>query len=145
MGRSLLVQRWIFVSHSNSCPGGESVEQMEKRVDSVIAKVRRWHQEYLEDSTSDKPDVMIFAHGHFGRVLITRWLGFPLADGRLFAIETNQLTQLDREVFQSWNCIGMCVAVAYHVCRLKKSKVSVLGYGHNGAERAVLDVLNVRF
>jgi len=89
MGGPLLVQRWICVSHSNRCPGGESVEEMQRRVDSVIAKVRRWHQEYLEDSTSDKPDVMIFAHGHFGRVLVTRWLEFPLADGRLCANESN--------------------------------------------------------
>ncbi|KAK2461657.1 hypothetical protein APHAL10511_006120 [Amanita phalloides] len=78
----------------DGCPGGESVEAMEKRVDSVIAKVRGWHQEYLENSTLDKPDVLIFAHGHFGRVLVTRWLGYPLADGRRFTLGTASISVL---------------------------------------------------
>ncbi|KAF8349767.1 histidine phosphatase superfamily [Amanita rubescens] len=79
---------------NDGCPGGESVEQMQQRVDSVIAKVCKWHQEYLEDSTSDKPDVIIFAHGHFGRVLITRWLGFPLAEGKHFNLGTASVSVL---------------------------------------------------
>lgn len=107
------------------------------------AQVRKWHQEYLQDSTSDKPDVMIFAHGHFGRVLIARWLGYPLAHGRSSANERTRLTPLGREAFQSWNCIGMCAAVIT-ADWLNETKVSVLGYRRDVGE-TVLDVLNVQF
>lgn len=62
-------------------PGGESVEELQSRVDSVIEKVRAYHRQYYEEGTVSR-DVMIVAHGHFGRVLTARWVGFPAAYGR---------------------------------------------------------------
>ncbi|KIL71798.1 hypothetical protein M378DRAFT_155407 [Amanita muscaria Koide BX008] len=79
---------------TDGCPGGESVEEMQARVDGVIAKVHQWHREYLEDNSSNKPDVMVVAHGHFSRVLVARWLGYPLPNGKHFNIGTASITVL---------------------------------------------------
>jgi broad specificity phosphatase PhoE len=61
--------------------GGESVEDIEFRVDSIIAKVRAYHKKYFEEGTASR-DVMIVAHGHFGRILTARWVGFPASYGK---------------------------------------------------------------
>jgi len=68
---------------------------MEARVDVVVAKVRfpyafKWmfnvlqvreyHRQYKEEERNTR-DVMIVAHGHFSRVLISRWINFPLRLG----------------------------------------------------------------
>ena len=91
----------IFLNYNepHRCPGGESVEDMQIRVDTVIAKVdlflkyqryitvmvhvqvRETHRKYLEDGVGAR-DVVIVAHGHFNRVFISRWVGFPLALGK---------------------------------------------------------------
>ena len=85
------------VDHPSSCPGGESVEDMQCRVDTVIAKacprrcvpqllilivqqVQQHHKNYLEEGVGSR-DVVIVAHGHFNRVFISRWVEFPLALG----------------------------------------------------------------
>ncbi|KAH0590885.1 hypothetical protein H2248_001001 [Termitomyces sp. 'cryptogamus'] len=65
---------------ADGCPGGESVAEMEARVDTVISKVREYHRQYKEEGLNTR-DVMIVAHGHFSRVLISRWINFPLALG----------------------------------------------------------------
>jgi broad specificity phosphatase PhoE len=61
--------------------GGESIEEIQSRVDGVIEKIRAYHKEYLEEGTVSR-DVMIVAHGHFGRILTARWVGFPAAYGK---------------------------------------------------------------
>ncbi|KAI0697127.1 phosphoglycerate mutase-like protein [Cytidiella melzeri] len=71
---------------NDGCPGGESTEEMRTRVDSVIAKVKEHHREYLEKGTVSR-DVVIVAHGHFNRVFIARWIKFPLALGTHFNVE----------------------------------------------------------
>ena len=82
-----------------SCPNGESVTEMEHRVDGVIervissqhvsqyveltslyAQVREHHKKYLAGEC-DHRDVLVVAHGHFNRVLISRWIRFPLSIG----------------------------------------------------------------
>jgi len=68
------------------CPGGESPEDMTKRVDGVIARVQEIHRQYFEEGIGRR-DVMIFSHGHFGRVLISRWVQFPLSLGTHFNVE----------------------------------------------------------
>ncbi|KAF9462105.1 histidine phosphatase superfamily [Collybia nuda] len=70
----------------DGCPGGESVVEMESRVDTVIAKVREYHRQYKEEGLNTR-DVMIVAHGHFSRVLISRWVNFPLHLGTHFNVE----------------------------------------------------------
>ncbi|KAK7064337.1 phosphoglycerate mutase-like protein, partial [Favolaschia claudopus] len=70
----------------DGCPGGESVQAMQDRVDSLIAKVREYHRQYQEEGLHTR-DVAIVAHGHFSRVLIARWINFPLALGTHFNVE----------------------------------------------------------
>ncbi|KAF7306796.1 hypothetical protein MIND_00471300 [Mycena indigotica] len=64
----------------DGCPGGESVEQMQARVDKIVGKVREYHRQYKEEGLNTR-DVVIVAHGHFSRVLIARWLDMPLEFG----------------------------------------------------------------
>ncbi|KLO17076.1 phosphoglycerate mutase-like protein [Schizopora paradoxa] len=68
------------------CPGGESSDEMTRRVDKVIEAVQEIHRKYLEDGIGRR-DVMIIAHGHFSRVLISRWVQFPLCLGTHFNVE----------------------------------------------------------
>jgi len=70
----------------DGCPGGESVEEMTERVDKVIAKVHEIHRLYFEEGKG-KRDVILVAHGHFNRVLISRWIEFKLCLGTHFNVE----------------------------------------------------------
>jgi len=70
----------------DGCPGGESVEAMTNRVDGVIKMVRDYHRQYIEGTRHDR-DVVIVAHGHFNRVLISRWINFSLCLGTHFNVE----------------------------------------------------------
>lgn len=54
---------------------------MTKRVDRVIEKVQELHRQYFEEGIG-KRDIMIVAHGHFSRVLISRWVQFPMSLGK---------------------------------------------------------------
>ncbi|KAG9222669.1 hypothetical protein CCMSSC00406_0004583 [Pleurotus cornucopiae] len=65
---------------------GEGVEEMQARVDGVIANVREYHRQYHEEGLNTR-DVVIVAHGHFNRVLISRWINFPLCLGTHFNVE----------------------------------------------------------
>jgi len=87
MGR---LERWVGTNASSKFreahsvksryAGGESVENLQARVDGVVGQIRAYHKKYYEEGTVSR-DVMIVAHGHFGRVLTARWVGFPLAYG----------------------------------------------------------------
>jgi probable phosphoglycerate mutase len=78
--------------------GGETVEQVGKRVDGALERVRP----YLNEG-----DVVLVAHGHVLRVLTARWLGLPPKDGRLFKLSTGTLSALGTEhgepVISFWN------------------------------------------
>ncbi|KIM47879.1 hypothetical protein M413DRAFT_439557 [Hebeloma cylindrosporum] len=78
---------------NDGCPGGESVEEMQARVDEVIKKVREYHRQYKEDGLNTR-DVLIVAHGHFNRVLISRWITFPLCLGTHFNVEPGSVAVL---------------------------------------------------
>ncbi|PPQ67064.1 hypothetical protein CVT25_005665 [Psilocybe cyanescens] len=78
---------------NDGCPGGESVEEMQARVDRVIKKVREYHREYKEEGKHTR-DVLIVAHGHFSRVLISRWINFPLCLGTHFNVEPGSVSIL---------------------------------------------------
>jgi probable phosphoglycerate mutase len=81
---------------SDGVRDGETVVEVGRRVDRVVARVRR-----------AKGDVLCFAHGHVLRVLAARWLGLAPADGRLFALSTATVSVLgwEREtpVILRWN------------------------------------------
>jgi len=70
----------------DGCPGGESVQEMEARVDAVIEKVQAKHKAWLEEGKGCR-DVVIVAHGHFNRVFIARWIKFDLCLGTHFNVE----------------------------------------------------------
>jgi broad specificity phosphatase PhoE len=70
----------------DGCPGGESVEAVGARADRVIARLR-----------AIDGRVLLFGHGHFFRVLASRWLGLPPGDGRLFVLSTAALSILGYE------------------------------------------------
>ena len=77
-------------------PEGETPADVGRRVDRVIAEIRR-----------AAGDALIFAHGHVLRVLAARWLGEPPAGGRHYALQTAALSVLGYEhentVICRWN------------------------------------------
>ena len=79
-------------------PGGESVEQVGMRADRMIAHLR-----------GIEGRVILFTHGHFGRVVVARWLGLPPGDARHFLFGTAALGILGYEhnpeepVVRLWN------------------------------------------
>jgi len=85
---------WLIFQ--DGCPGGESPEEIGARVDRVIARVR----------TVDG-DVALFAHGHVLRVLVARWIGFPVSAGQRFLLDTGTLSILgyyrDTPAVRIWN------------------------------------------
>jgi broad specificity phosphatase PhoE len=77
-------------------PGGEQPADVGRRVDRIIAEVRR-----------ASANVLIFAHGHVLRVLTARWLGQAPAAGQHYALQTAALSVLGYEhenpVIWQWN------------------------------------------
>ena len=75
---------------------GESVHEVGRRADDVIDRAR--------DASGD---VLLFAHGHYLRILTARWLGLAPACGRLFRLDTATLSVLGYErespVILKWN------------------------------------------
>ncbi|HYT78214.1 MAG TPA: histidine phosphatase family protein [Actinomycetota bacterium] len=81
---------------SDGVPGGESAEQVGARADRILAEAWR-----------AQGDVALFSHGHFLRVLATRWIGLPPGEGRSLALDTATMSVLgfEREtpVIVQWN------------------------------------------
>jgi probable phosphoglycerate mutase len=67
-------------------PDGETIEQVARRVDRVVARVR-----------GAEGDALVFAHGHVLRILAARWLGQPPRDGRLLKLDAASLSELGYE------------------------------------------------
>ena len=57
----------------DGCPGGESPEEIGRRADRVVGKVR-----------AIEGDVLLVSSAHFLRVLTARWLALPVAAGQYF-------------------------------------------------------------
>ena len=64
----------------DGCPGGESLEQVEQRVDAFLADVR------ADSSVSTN---VVFAHGHLLRILGARALGQPGGFARHLGLDTS--------------------------------------------------------
>jgi probable phosphoglycerate mutase len=77
---------------------GESPDQVGARADRIIDRC-------LDPAVEG--DALVFAHGHFLRVLAARWIGLPAAGGGKFALSTATLGLLgwDRanRVIELWN------------------------------------------
>jgi probable phosphoglycerate mutase len=68
----------------DGCPGGESPEDVIRRLDALIAEIReKYHSKCFEGSSGGKGDVLIVAHGHILRAFAMRWTGKPLSETTL--------------------------------------------------------------
>ncbi|KQY60765.1 phosphoglycerate mutase [Aeromicrobium sp. Root495] len=88
------VPGWTIWTHPT--PNGETSDQVAARLDRVVAAAR-----------SRDGDTLVFAHGHSLRVLVARWLGLEVQEGRHFLLDTATLSRLgdDRgqSVVEEWN------------------------------------------
>ena len=80
----------------DGCPGGETADDVGRRVDRVIGE--------LEGTDGD---AIVFAHGHVLRVLAARWLRLGAESGALLKLDTGTLSMLGYEretrVITRWN------------------------------------------
>ncbi|KAL7655478.1 Sedoheptulose 1,7-bisphosphatase [Aspergillus niger] len=68
----------------DGCPGGESPQDVIKRLDAVIAEIReKFHKPCFDGDSSSKGDVLVVAHGHILRAFAMRWTGKPLTETAL--------------------------------------------------------------
>jgi len=108
------VPGWSIWTHS--CPNGETLDQVTQRVDRVVAKIQ-----------SSEGNVVIFSHGHFLRVLVSRWIGLPGSYGSRFLLGTSTLSILGYEnglpVIRTWN--GPLITAA---CAVPWRRPSVLSH-----------------
>ena len=86
----------------DGCPGGESPEEIVRRVDRAIQRLRAL-----------SGNIAVFSHGHFGRVFGARWLGMPIRQARHFALSPASLSILgsdpardEVEMMLCWNSVG---------------------------------------
>jgi probable phosphoglycerate mutase len=77
-------------------PNGETLDDVAKRADRVIARAR-----------AADGDVLVFAHGHYLRVLASRWLDLDPAFGRHLELAPATLSVLGWEhtipAVEAWN------------------------------------------
>lgn len=80
----------------DGCPGGESADDVGVRADRVITVLREVDG-----------DVVVFAHGHFLRVLGARWSGLEPEAGAVLALDTATVSRLgwerEQPVIRVWN------------------------------------------
>ncbi|CBF78167.1 hypothetical protein AN8720.2 [Aspergillus nidulans FGSC A4] len=67
----------------DGCPGGESPEDVMKRLDALIAEIREKHHKPCFEGNKESGDVLIVAHGHILRAFAMRWTGRPLTETAL--------------------------------------------------------------
>jgi probable phosphoglycerate mutase len=75
--------QWIVFTDGS--PGGETPEQVEARIDRVLAKAR-----------AANGNVALFSHGHLLRSLAARWLGLHASDGFRFLLDTATLSVISQ-------------------------------------------------
>jgi broad specificity phosphatase PhoE len=80
------VPGWTVWTHP--CPGGETAEQVSRRADSVLADAR---------TKLDAGDVVLAGHGHFSRVLASRWIELSATQGVRFEMSAPSLAVLGDE------------------------------------------------
>jgi broad specificity phosphatase PhoE len=89
-------RRPSWMIFTDGCPGGESPNQIQARIDRVIKKVR-----------AVNGDVALFAHGHFLRCFGARWLGLRAEDGCFFLLDPATVSVVsyygDIPAVERWN------------------------------------------
>ena len=85
-----------WVLWRDGCPGGESPDDVGRRADRALGRVR--------DAGGD---AIAFAHGHILRVLAARWIGMPPAAGARLALSAGAVSvfgfERKTEVLRLWN------------------------------------------
>jgi broad specificity phosphatase PhoE len=85
---------WLLFT--DGAPGGERPEDVSRRVGRVIIRAR-----------AASGTVAIFAHGHVLRSLAARWLGWPVAAGQHFLLDTGTVNVLstyrESPAIRRWN------------------------------------------
>ncbi|WPG97784.1 phosphoglycerate mutase-like protein [Acrodontium crateriforme] len=85
----------------DGCPGGESPEQITKRLDELIADIRtRFHAHAIgqpKGSVKEPYDVLIVAHGHILRAFAGRWVNKNIADNPSLILEAGGVGTLSYE------------------------------------------------
>lgn len=80
----------------DGAPNGEGPNDVGHRADALIEK---WIQ--------SQKNVLLFSHGHFLRVLASRWIDLKASDARLFGLSVASISVLGFErkqrVIQTWN------------------------------------------
>jgi probable phosphoglycerate mutase len=85
---AIRVDRPDWELFTDGCPGGESPDDVTERADRVLAGAA---------ATSAAPgggDLILVCHGHISRALTVRWVGLPIADGALVAMDPAGVTVL---------------------------------------------------
>ena len=67
----------------DGCPDGETLVEVSRRADRVIARIRA-----LES------DVLVFAHRDILRILSARWVALPALEARRFYLATASVSTL---------------------------------------------------
>lgn len=84
----------------DGCVGGESPEEVTKRIDELIAGIRdTYHRPVIGKPKSAAPrgDILIVAHGHILRAFAMRWVGKKLSEGPTFLLEAGGIGTLSYE------------------------------------------------
>jgi broad specificity phosphatase PhoE len=91
----------------DGCPGGETAEDVGRRVDRVLDSLADPRGDASGSPSRPDGDAAVFAHGHVLRVLTARWLGLAPEAGALFKLDTGTLSALGYEretrVITRWN------------------------------------------
>jgi broad specificity phosphatase PhoE len=87
---------WMVWTHG--APDGESVADVQARVDATIARLL------------DLPgDTLLFAHGHLLRALAAAWMELPITEGRRLLLDTAAVGTLGwyhgRRALARWNVL----------------------------------------
>ncbi|KAJ9295143.1 hypothetical protein DTO271G3_6313 [Paecilomyces variotii] len=82
----------------DGCPGGESPDDVVRRLDALVAEIReKYHKDCFGQRSQDRAcDVLIVAHGHILRAFAMRWVGKPLTD-TAFILEAGGVGTLSYE------------------------------------------------
>ncbi|MFO7961342.1 MAG: histidine phosphatase family protein [Nitriliruptoraceae bacterium] len=85
--------------YRDGAPGGESTDQVRARVDALVDE--------LSELCREGGHALLFSHGHLLRALAVRWIGMPLAVGRLLELGTGSVSTLgwkrELRVIETWN------------------------------------------
>lgn len=81
---------------TDGCPDGESVKEMEQRVDRVINDITTFHEDYVarRNKGEDLPgggDIVLITHGHFSRCKEPHFFFFSQTLLLLFLLTTSFL------------------------------------------------------